>query len=330
MSHHMATPDPQTNITDMYVFQKPGDPTKSILVLNVNPDAPKQATTFHPQASYELKVDTNGDAQADIAFHVLFAPAGDRQQTATVYRAIGASAEDTGAVGEVIIQHAPVSFGTEAQVTTAGAYTFFAGLRSDSFFVDLEGFLNNFQWTGHDVNLDKNVFGIVLEVSNHALGENPQIGIWARTIAPVHGTLHQVDQFGNPGTSAIFIRDEEDKHAFAGSHPADQLARFLPRVVAVFQEYGFSEAEAIPLARAWLPDIMPYEYTSAARFPNGRTLSDDTVDSFARLVTRGRSAPSIVGPHTDLLDRFPYLGPPHPIAIGQNRPDMHKGAIADA
>ena len=94
------------------------------------------------------------------------------------------------------------------------------------------------------------------------------------------------------------------------------------------QEYGFSEAEATPLAREWLPDIMPYDYTSAAGFPNGRRLTDDTIDWFARLVSRGQSAPSIVGPHADILDRFPYLGPPHPIALGQNRPDMHEGAIA--
>ena len=96
MSHHMDTPEPQTNITDMYVFQKPGDPTKTIFILNVNPDAPRQATTFNPQASYELKIDTNGDAQADIAFHMLFAPAGDQQQTATVDRATGVAAEGAG------------------------------------------------------------------------------------------------------------------------------------------------------------------------------------------------------------------------------------------
>jgi uncharacterized protein DUF4331 len=330
MSHHMDTPEPQTNITDMYMFQKPGDPTKTIFILNVNPDAPRQATTFNPQASYELKIDTNGDAQADIAFHMLFAPAGDRQQTATVYYATGVFAESAGVVGEVIIHQASVSFGAEAQITTAGAYTFFAGLRSDPFFVDPEGFFNNFHWTGHDVNADKNVFGIVLEVPNRGLGEHPQIGVWARTVAPVHGALHQVDQFGNPGTSAVFFRAEEDKHTFISSHPTDQLARFLPKVVAIFQEYGFSEAEATPLAREWLPDIMPYDYTSAAGFPNGRGLTDDTIDWFARLVSRGQSAPSIIGPHADVLDRFPYLGPPHPIPIGQKRPDIHEGAIADA
>jgi hypothetical protein len=315
MSHHRATPEPATNITDLYVFQKPGDPTKTIIVLNVNPDAPNHAATFHPEASYELKIDTNGDAQADIAVHILFAPCQDGQQTATVYRATGASAEESGAVGAVLIPQAPVSFAAAAQITTAGGYTLFAGLRSDPFFVDPEGFFNNFQWTGHDVNADKNVFGMVLELPNHALGTNLHVGIWARIVAPVHGMPQQVDQFGHSGT-ASFFRDEEAQHAFTCSHPADQLARFLPKVVAVFQEFGFSEAEATPLARAWLPDTMPYDYTSAAGFPNGRRLTDDTVDWFARLVTRGQCAPSLVGPHGDLLEDFPYLGPPHRVAIG--------------
>jgi hypothetical protein len=36
--HHNDAPglDPRTDITDLYVFQKPGDPSKSILILNVN------------------------------------------------------------------------------------------------------------------------------------------------------------------------------------------------------------------------------------------------------------------------------------------------------
>jgi hypothetical protein len=245
-----------------------------------------------------------------------------------VYRAAGLSAEATGAVGEVLIQQAPVSLGAEAQITTAGAYTIFAGLRSDPFFVDPEGFFNNFQWTGHDINADKNVFGIVLDVPNHALGEHPQIGIWARTVAPVHGTPHQVDQFGHPGMTAVFIRSEDDKHAFTDSHPSHQLARFLPKVVAVFQDYGFSEAEAITLARQWLPDIMPYAYTSAAGFPNGRTLADDTVDWLASLLTRGRSATCPVAPHTDLLTGFPYLGPPHPVDMAWARLNTSEGDAA--
>ena len=246
--HFDAVPDSRHDITDLYIFQKPGDPAKSILILNVNPAAPTLAITFDPEASYEFKIDTNADAQAEIAFHVMFTSSGEGQQTATVYRATGEAAEHAGAVGEVIIYHAPVSFDRELRATTEGAYRFYAGLRSDTFFVEPEGFRNNLQFTGKDVNLEANVFGIVLEVSNSALGSNRSIGIWARTMAPVHGTLHQMDEMSR-GTN-FFNLTEADKHAFNGTPPMQQRALFLAKFVAVFQGFGYSEAEATQIALA--------------------------------------------------------------------------------
>src|SRR3989304_5899724 len=106
MSHHSTVPDPQTDITDLYLFQKPGDPARSILIMNVNPFAPTRAGTFSSEASYEFKIDTNGDAEAEIAFHILFSRPANGQQTATVYRAAGDTARSTGAVGDVVIRHA--------------------------------------------------------------------------------------------------------------------------------------------------------------------------------------------------------------------------------
>ena len=47
------------------------------------------------------------------------------------------------------------------------------------------------------------------------------------------------------------------------------------------------------------------------RFPhNGRTLTDDVVDLFFSIYAN-RNVTDKVGPHGDLLDEFPYLGPPH-------------------
>src|SRR5690349_21818901 len=60
------------NITDLYVFRKPGDEHKTILIMNVNPMPPKLADAFDPTALYEFRIDTNGDAVADIAFRVTF------------------------------------------------------------------------------------------------------------------------------------------------------------------------------------------------------------------------------------------------------------------
>ncbi|MDQ3874656.1 MAG: DUF4331 domain-containing protein [Actinomycetota bacterium] len=64
MADHSDSPYPPTDITDLYAFQKPGDALKLILILNLNPDAPKQAAPFDPEASYELKIDVAGDGRS--------------------------------------------------------------------------------------------------------------------------------------------------------------------------------------------------------------------------------------------------------------------------
>ena len=95
MSHHYSGPDfgfphgdARLDLTDLYAFPKPGDASKSILVMNVHPSAvvtPPGRTTaepFAPEASYEIKIDTNGDAVADIAYRVRFSTASDGSQIA--------------------------------------------------------------------------------------------------------------------------------------------------------------------------------------------------------------------------------------------------------
>src|SRR5262249_26691895 len=74
---------------------KPGDPDKSIIVLNVHPsfrlDSPEPTTKepFAPGALYEIKVDTDCDAGADLGYSVQFASSQDGKQTATVRRLQG-------------------------------------------------------------------------------------------------------------------------------------------------------------------------------------------------------------------------------------------------
>ena len=69
------------------------------------------------------------------------------------------------------------------------------------------------------------------------------------------------------------------------------------------------------LALEWLPDILPYNFTSAAGYPNGRRLTDDIIDELLLTLTCGKEATGdLLGPHTDFLPGFPYLGPPHTAA----------------
>jgi hypothetical protein len=66
------------------------------------------------------------------------------------------------------------------------------------------------------------------------------------------------------------------------------------------------------VAGTMLPEVMPYDPTRPARFPdNGRTLTDDAVDVFLTILTNGKVTGDKVGLHRDLLAEFPYLAPPH-------------------
>ena len=70
--------------------------------------------------------------------------------------------------------------------------------------------------------------------------------------------------------------------------------------------------EAKRAAGVLLPDILPYDPSKPASYPaNGRTLTDDAIDVFLSILTNGKVTRDNVGPHTDLLTFFPYVGLPN-------------------
>ena len=71
-------------------------------------------------------------------------------------------------------------------------------------------------------------------------------------------------------------------------------------------------ADAERVARTLLPDMVPFDPTRPVSFPeNGRLPTDDTQDYFLGILTNGKVTTDHIGPHSDLLADFPYLGPPH-------------------
>jgi hypothetical protein len=206
-----------------------------------------------------------------------------------------------------------VSRDGEVRTTEAGEYRFFAGLRSDPWFADVDGFLDDFRFTGHDTFADRNVFAIMLEVPNASLGSVAPIRIWARTMAPAHGKATQVDQVGHPLINALFNRTDADQAAFNRTPPGRQRAQFTERFVSALRSFGYPDAEARGLAARLLPDVLVYDWSSSAGYPNGRRLTDDILDLRVAMLTGGRVTTDLVGPHADLLNEFPYLGEPHPV-----------------
>jgi len=302
MSHHYSGPDfgfphgdARLDFTDLYAFPKPGDASKSVLVMNVHPSAvvnPPGPTTSEPfahEALYELRIDTNGDAVADLAYRVRFSSFEGRSQTATLRRAEGAQTAGMGDSGQVIVESAPVSTGLDAR-----------------------GILNNLQFTGNDFFADKNVCSIVLEVPNSVLGTK-RVGLWARTLVGSAGGWVQVDRGALPAQAVFLVGAERE--GYLAAEPADD-ARF----VAVFAHAlehtgGYAPEEARRAARTLLPDMLAYDPGRPAVFPSsGRTLTDDAGDAFLAILTNGKVTEDKVGAHGDLLAEFPYVGPPHQAA----------------
>ena len=322
MSHHYSAPDltfprgdARLDYTDLFAFPKPDDPTKSILIMNVHPSlgvhppGPTSPEPFAPEGRYEIRIDTDGDAVADITYQACFATSPDGTQTATLRRLEGDASTDE--VGLVLVEMAPVSMGAESNVTSAGDYRFFAGWRSDPFFFDA-GALNNFQFVGRDFFGDKDVCSIAIEVPNAALGQG-KLGLWARTLVSTEEGWVQTERGARPSQTPFLTGEHNEDYRAA--EPKDD-ARFIP-VFAHSLEHlgGFAPEDAKAVAATLLPDMLPFDPNRPARFPgNGRHPKDDAADAFLAVVTNGRLKGDGIGPHEDLIDEFPYLGPPHDIS----------------
>ena len=60
--------DQRLDLCDLYAFQSPTDSSRTVLILNANPNA----DALHPDAIYRLAIDTDGDLVNDIAFSFVF------------------------------------------------------------------------------------------------------------------------------------------------------------------------------------------------------------------------------------------------------------------
>src|SRR5260370_14353992 len=127
--------DQRLDLCDLYAFQSPTDPSRTVIILNANPNA----DALHPDAIYRLNIDNDGDLLTDIAISYVFSKPQNGKQTFNVFLAKGEESRSVEAVGKKIVSDAEVSFGPKPNIVKAGDYTFFAGSRSDAFFFHFGG-----------------------------------------------------------------------------------------------------------------------------------------------------------------------------------------------
>jgi len=322
VSNHLSGPDlkppggdGRLDFTDLFAFQAPGDPSRCVLIMDVNPFAPSMGEGLHPDAVYRINIDNDGDLQADVAFSFVFSPPDDNgRQSATVRMARGEQAREPHASGEAIVEGVELSSGLKPNVVKAGPYTFAAGLRSDPFFADFDGFLNNFQWTGKDTIADKNVYSIALEFPIELLGPSSNLALWARVSLRGNGSIMSVDRGGQPTVTAIF-NPEDAKDEYNQGEPAQDRQRYLERFAEVLEHAGgYEHEDAVAAAKQILPDVLRFDFSKPATFPNGRVPTDHVIEARLAILGNGQIPSDGLKPHDDLLSEFPYLGAPHEAA----------------
>ena len=323
--------DQRLDLCDLYAFTSPADQRRTVLIMNANPNA----DALHPDAIYRLAIDNDGDYLNDIAISYVFSPpAGDGSQTFDAYIATGLDARSPEAIGTKVVDGGQVSFGTKPTTITAGDYTFFAGSRSDAFFFDYDGIKNLFDtsggrnftaphlggqspWTGVDSNLSANVFSTVVELPTDLVtGTHPDIRVWGRCSLRENGTLRHVDRAGHPSVSSFFNTDDT-KVEYNASEPAGDRERWTDQFVHLMGHTGnYTREEAIKAieAEGLLPDMLAFDPSRPARYPNGRVCTDDVINHRLSFLSKGDIPPTGLAPHSDLLAEFPYLGNPHPAA----------------
>jgi hypothetical protein len=256
------------------------------------------------------------------------------KQTFNVFLAKGAESRSPEAVGTKIVSDAEVSFGPKPNIVKAGDYTFFAGSRSDAFFFDFDGIKALFDtsgkrnftephlsalggkspWTGVDSNTEANVFSTVVELPTSELAPKPVVHIWGRCSVRLNGQLQHVDRAGHPSVSSFFNTDDT-KLEYNASEPVNDRKRWIDQFVHLLGHTGnYTREEAIAAIdkEGTLPDVMTFNPSKPAKYPNGRVFADDVINYRLAFLTKDECPPTGLKPHTDTLKEFPYIGTPHP------------------
>jgi len=323
-SDHKDSPytrdNPAADIGDVFIFQGP-ETGGLTMVFTVNPlsgapdpDSPPSDTIkLDPAYVYQFKLDTDGDARADIAYKLRAEdiPGEPQKQRITLRMASGAEARANGWQGDVIAEGFTTALNAPLEVATGKAgELLFAGVRRDPFFFDFTDVqapteLAIRQALGAGDNLPAEpssilAFGktdmtvVVLEVP--MLPDLRQAGFWV-VVADDNGTA--VDRMGRTGVQGIFLvdpppgRNEEQylprdrakyptigdlNNAYNSTAPADDLALYGDQFAYRFAQLEMESDRIDERVEFYLPDILRWDADADPRaYPHQRSLREDSV-----------------------------------------------------
>ena len=316
------------DLTDIYAFST-SNMKSSVLIASVNPGAGALANStvyFGSGVRYDIKVDTTGDAKADVDYQLRFGKPDHGSQAVTIWR--NGKTWGNGMTGRTI--------------GLGGGAKLWAGLRDDPFFFDLDAFKGSVLGATNgralcdskavDFFKGLNVSAIVLMVPNAELGGNGRaLGVWATTRVYRDGQWAQVDQMGRPGINTVFnnhlvagndANANAYKELFNRTLPSEQAALgFKANVIATLKAVSagplgvtgkaYTDAQAGGLADLLIADTLTYKTGDRSGFLNGRRLADDVIDTLLQVGTNNPAASDCVANDSTFSSGFPFLGAPN-------------------
>jgi len=272
-SSHREAPnisgEPEYDNTDVYAFVSPDKASTTTLVANWFPfEEPAGGPNFYrfaDDARYDIKIDNNGDAVADIIYRYKFRsrflngdtflyntgpvtsltdPNLNFRQTYKLWRIenftrtrtlIGKGRVAPSYVGDASMPNYRKLRNDAVMSTNRGRVKSFAGQAEDPFFLDLRVFDllygGDLSEVGDDTLRGFNVQTTALQVPNRFLtrGKDPVIGVWSTTSRMDHrGKWRRISRLGNPLVNEVVI-PVRDKDNFNASVPKND-AQFLKYV----------------------------------------------------------------------------------------------------
>ena len=135
--------------------------------------------------------------------------------------------------------------------------------------------------------------------------------MWASISRRRDGVLEQMDRGGNP-TINPFINPDGEKNLYNSRQPADDVANYLGPWSAILQNAGgYSPEQAKAAALQVLPDILHYDRTKPATYPNGRIPTDDVYSYALRLADQRQGPPARPQTPRRPAGRIPLPRPAH-------------------
>ena len=161
-----------------------------------------------------------------------------------------------------------------------------------------------------DSNTQANVFSTVIELPTSEINPKPEIHIWGRCSVRRDGKLLHVDRAGHPSVSSFFNTDDT-KEEYNASEPVNDRKRWLEQFIHLMGHTGnYTREEAIAAIdkERTLPDVLSFDPSKPAQYPNGRVFTDDVINYRIAFLTKNECPPTGLKPHTDMLKEFPYHG----------------------